>query len=180
MERLETQLSRFRDAKFFEGEDWAFWKELLKTLEHDAAFEIGDYKGRAIIMEIGVCSHWLRPHQTRWTAGGGFALPVGYIGGRWGRTGLPEFDWNFIFQWRPTEQSWLLHGADWPIPKRHFLFRVALPTRTLRHKQAVVHALWMQGTPKRPRKKQLSFYGFRKLEDGWTLRAHWCSHLPTE
>ena len=26
-----------------------------------------------LLVEVGRCSHWLRPHQARWTAGGGFA-----------------------------------------------------------------------------------------------------------
>lgn len=33
-----------------------------------------------MLVELGRCSHWLRPHQTRWTADGGFAWPSGYGG----------------------------------------------------------------------------------------------------
>lgn len=179
MATISTQLRSFANAKVFDGEDWEFWEEALSIIEFDANEEIDDYTSRAIVMQLGVSSHWLRPHQTRWTADGGFAWPSGYIGGRWGMRGLPEFDWNFTLEWCPIEKHWILHDANWRIPKRHFLFRVTLPTRTLRHRQAVVHALWMNGTPGQPRKKQLSFYGFRKLNDGWQLRAHWCSRAKS-
>jgi hypothetical protein len=30
-----------------------------------------------VLVEVGRCLHWLRPHQSRWTAGGGFAWPTG-------------------------------------------------------------------------------------------------------
>ena len=180
MATIAAQLHPYRNDKYFEGEDWSFWEEAVSTVEFDANDEISDYAGRAIVMQLGVCSHWLRPHQTRWTAAGGFAYPSGYIGGRWSRTGLPEYDWNYILEWCPFKKHWILHDISWRVPKRHFLFRLTLPTRTLRHKQAVVHALWMHGTPSHPRKKQLSFYGFRQMSDGWQLCAHWCSSAKSD
>src|SRR4051812_22170100 len=47
----------------------------------------------AVVTQLGRCSHWLRPHQTRWSADGGFAWLTGYGGRRSSRLGLPEFDW---------------------------------------------------------------------------------------
>ena len=37
--------------------------------------------GPRVPVEVGRCSHWLRPHRSRWTAGGGFACPTGYGSG---------------------------------------------------------------------------------------------------
>lgn len=92
MPTIAAQLRSFCEATVFDGEDWAFWEVALSSIEQDTAHEIGDYEGRTIVMELGVCSHWLRALQTRWTADGGFAWPSGYMGGQWSRSGLPEFD----------------------------------------------------------------------------------------
>ena len=55
--------------------------------------------------QIGACSHWARPHQTRWPAAGGFAWPSGYKGGAGhGYGGLPEFNWSVTFR---------LFNSDW-------------------------------------------------------------------
>src|SRR5690348_6387678 len=81
-------------------------------------------------VEIGRCSHWLRPHQTRWTADGGFAWPSGYGGHGYSRLGLPLFDWSVVVQWS---------GEQWVSPlkqPRAIGLRITIPSRTTRHSQA--------------------------------------------
>ncbi len=119
-------------------------------------------KKPGVLVQVGRCSHWLRPHQSRWTANGGFAWPSGYGSGSGGfsYSALPQFDWSIVLEWT---------GSGWDRVKRqsirHFL-RVTIPSRTKRHQQAVVHALWHTG-----REKEVVFYGFRKQEQGWTCTA---------
>ncbi len=126
-----------------------------------------------VILHVGRCSHWLRPHQTRWTADGGFAWPSGYGGTGQSRLGLPEFDWSVAVH---------LTYRDGPIPTRRdclsgfssrkLLFRVAIPSRTARHDQAAVHTIWTPGTPQQRRQRFMQFYGFRRTEKGWEPRAY--------
>lgn len=139
-----------------EDDDPELWQAVLRTVigECDPA--------SGAVVEVGRCSHWLRPHQTRWKAGGGFAWPTGYGsgGGGYSRMGLPQFDWSIILGW---------DGAGWEIVPRRSLrtaLRVAIPSRTGRHPQAAVHAVWHTG-----REKRLVFYGFHKRAGGWVCTA---------
>ena len=116
-------------------------------------------------LQVGACSHWLRPHQTRLTAAGGFAYPSGYLGGGFSRDGLPELDWFVIFHREQKENRWARTGKFFG--KRKLVCRVALPTRTLRHNQAVINVLWSPGTPDNPDKKLAMYYGFRKVDGEW-------------
>jgi hypothetical protein len=114
------------------------------------------------LVEVGRCSHWLRPHQARWSANGGFAWPTGYGNGRGGHSQLafPQFDWSVVMGWT---------GSTWePIKRRSIRhsIRVTIPSRTKRHQQAAVHTVWHTG-----KEKELIFYGFRKRERGWVCTA---------
>jgi hypothetical protein len=119
-------------------------------------------KKPGVLVEIGRCSHWLRPHQSRWTANGGFASPVGYGSGSGGYSfsALPQFDWSIVIEWT---------GSAWQRVKRrserHSL-RVTIPSRTRRHRQAAVHTLWHTG-----RDKGVVFYGFRRRVEAWVCTA---------
>jgi hypothetical protein len=114
------------------------------------------------LVEVGRCSHWLRPHQSRWSAGGGFAWPTGYGSGSGGysRSALPQFDWSLVLRWT---------GSTWePIKRRSIRhsIRVTIPSRTKRHQQAAIHTVWHTG-----KEKELVFYGFRKRHEGWVCTA---------
>src|SRR4051812_3088375 len=136
-------------------DDPALWEQVLKVLAEDASLLASQ-----LYAEIGVCSHWLRPHQTRWTAAGGFAWPSGYGGVGFSRTGLPVFDWSVRLQFHPASIGWVI--ADEVPKKRHMSVRVAVPSRTTRHRQAAVHTVWQDRTV---------FYGFRNLNGVWELKA---------
>lgn len=142
-----------------EEDDPGLWLAALRYILRGWQPEVGH------ILEIGRCSHWLRPHQTRWRADGGFAWPAGYADGTgFSRNGLPEFDWS-------TRLSW--DGANWVFPY-HFKhlggrrpeLRIAIPSRTRRHRQAAIHTLrhtggdWLR-----------VFFGFRHKQDGWVCTA---------
>ena len=116
------------------------------------------------ILRIGRCSHWLRPHQTRWTADGGFARPVGYGNGYgFSRTGLPQLDWPITYIWDGI--NWQRDGRESSKTAKPDL-RIAIPARTRRHPQAAIHTRWRV-----KREFRVEFYGFRLKEDGWECTA---------
>jgi hypothetical protein len=118
------------------------------------------------LVEVGRCSHWLRPHQTRWTADGGFAWPTGYGSGQGGHsiTALPEFDWSAVLAW--SNERWDVARDKSAQPA----VRITLPSRTRRHGQAAVHTVWMID-----REKEVRFYGFRIKDGAWrcTAESEW-------
>jgi len=85
------------------------WKAVISVLLEEFRFRHPKIQeGTESFLHIGACSHWFRPHQSRWTAAGGFAWPIGY-GGAQGflHNGLPDFDWSVTFRltngnWRPV------------------------------------------------------------------------------
>jgi hypothetical protein len=156
-------------------DDRSLWAAVLRVVYSDARMLIADTgKGsRRIATEIGCCSHWLRPHQTRWTADGGFAWPSGYGGSGSSRFGLPELDWSVFGLWDWATSSWVpMPPAMIGSPPRQLTLRIAIPARSARHAQAAVHTLWRPGPPQHPHQKLLQLYGFRRLTDGWKHTAY--------
>jgi hypothetical protein len=137
-------------------DDPACWQVVLETVLADVDKQPG------ILVEVGCCSHWLRPHGSRWSADGGFALPEGYGSGSggWGSVAPPQLDWSIVLQW--TGEAWE------PVHRESLkhLLRVAIPARTARHQQAAVHTLWMTG-----KEKQRRYYGFRRKDGRWECTA---------
>ena len=149
-------------------DDPALWEEVLKLLAEDASILKPVTNGSRLYAEVGVCSHWLRPHQTRWTAAGGFAWPVGYGGVGFSRTGLPLFDWSVRLPFNPAPIGWVIPEK---VPTKRFIsVRVAVPSRTTRHRQAAVHTLWSPRTLDAKRERTV-LYGFRNLNGVWELKA---------
>ena len=149
-------------------DDPALWEEVLKVLAEDASILETVTDGSKLYVEVGVCSHWLRPHQTRWTAAGGFACPVGYGGTRFSRTGLPLFDWSAKLQFDPDRRGWVI--PEKAPTRRSLSVRVAVPARTTRHRQASVHTLWPPRTLEANRERTV-FYGLRRLNGVWEVKA---------
>ncbi len=152
-------------------DDPALWGQVLAALAKDASTLEAVNDGSQLYAEVGVCSHWLRPHQTRWTAAGGFAYPIGYGDGEGfapGIAGLPRFDWSVRLQFSPASVGWVI-PVELPT-KRFNSVRVAVPSRTARHRQAAVHALWSPRTLDAKHKRTV-FYGFRSLNGVWELKA---------
>jgi len=138
------------------GDDPDLWRVAVAYILAEFIPEPGD------IAEVGRCSHWLRPHQSRWRADGGFALPAGYGGSFGGSSGmaLPQFDWSVVAEW---------DDSTWTIVRRRShrpVVRIAIPARTNRHLQAAIHTLWTTG-----REKEAVLYGFRKRDETWVCTA---------
>lgn len=152
-------------------DDPEFWNVAIATLLQDVEAELVTCPPRrSAYAQIGACSHWLRPHQTRWKAAGGFAWPTGYGGSGFSRLGLPEFDWSILMLWKVEQRIWL--PVEKFQEKRRFLFRAALPTRTKRHLQVAVHTVWLPRKTSQSDQKSTTFYGFRKLNEQWTCVAY--------
>lgn len=143
------------EAVLSPDDDPFLWRAALSTVTDDflRRYNRGP-KNKCWSMVVGACSHWLRPHQTRWTKAGGFAYPGGY------RSFKPEFDWSV---------NLLLRDKRWVpvvrIPKRKPMFlRVVIPSRTARHKQAAIYTRWHPGD-------ETILYGFRMLDGKWQCVA---------
>jgi hypothetical protein len=147
LEAVEAKLAKDDDRDFWQAALLVLTDEFLQRYDRES-------KGRIWIFDIGACSHWVRPHQERWTVAGGFAWPKGY------NSFSPELDWSVIlafqnYRWIPVKK---FSG------KRETIFRVAVPARSARHKQAVVHSRWIPGA-------ETVFYGFRNLDRKWKCVA---------
>ena len=157
MRNLDTANLLMKSVKgnFTTGDDPRFWQAALYVLADEFLQRYDrEAKNDAWIFLIGTCSHWIRPHQARWTAAGGFAYPEGY------QSLLPELDWSTILSCKGDSWTQLekLPG------KKPIIFRVAVPARSARHKQAAVHTKW--STSPVP-----VFYGFRNLRGSWKCVA---------
>jgi hypothetical protein len=151
-------------------DDPCLWAAVVNAVYPDAQALCRTVTGRGrVVTRLGRCSHWLRPHQTRWTADGGLAWPTGYDGPRFSRTGLPEFDWFAQWEWCPESDRWT--PACGEPASDQLLFRVTVPGRSRRHRQAAVHTVWQPGTPPEPQSSLVQFYGFRE-RSGWCCTAY--------
>lgn len=151
-------------------DDEEFWLTATAVLLHDVEAKLEERNSKVkVYAQIGACSHWLRPHQMRWTAAGGFAWPTGYGGRRQSRLGLPEFDWFVLLHRNLDSQSW--EPVEKITGKKHLIFRAALPTRTSRHPQAAIHTAWIPNRLSGQKEWFPRVYGFRKLDGTWQCVA---------
>jgi hypothetical protein len=158
--RLEERLGR--------DDDPSLWQVILHASAEDASVLCANRGSSTLFAIVGSCSHWARPHQSRWTAAGGFALPQGYGDGEGFLGGLPNLDWSITLEFDPTLPGWICPAK---LPTKRFdSVRLAVPSRTARHRQAAVHAIWSSGTLDANHKRTV-FYGFRKSEQNWKLVA---------
>lgn len=143
------------EPRLVADDDPALWRAVLFVLADELAQrQAEESRGAVWAMVVGACSHWMRPHQTRWTAAGGFAYPKGY------KDSVPKLDWSVIFVF--GNQEW---KAAKKLPGKNItVFRAAIPARTARHKQAAIHTRW---TPN----GETVLYGFRKVSDKWQCVA---------
>lgn len=140
-------------ARLDSDDDPELWQYVIATVLGDVV-GIDEY-----VISIGRCSHWLRPHQTRWGADGGFAWPSGYGGSAYSRYGRPEYDWSMDVNCKSGRCSHAPTNCATP------LVYVTIPSRTTRHLQAAVRTLWTKPSA------SIRFYGFRKKLDAWRLTA---------
>lgn len=161
-------------AQLTSDDDPVLWDVATRTILADAA-QISRDTHEDIFAQVGSCRHWIRPHQSRWTADGGFAWPFGYEKTTTGYSfsALPELDWSVFFKWTGTTWELGRTGA------RCLLLRIAIPARITRHLQAAVHTIW---TPRSPlsQEKLVQLYGFRKKEGIWQLTATSVGHDKSE
>ena len=151
----ETILFDALEPNLAADDDRAFWWAALSLLGEEFAQRYAEESRRSVwAMVVGACSHWVRPHNGRWNAAGGFVYPQSY------KDSVPELDWSVIFLFRHRE--WKL--AQKLPGKRIKTFRVAIPARTARHKHAAIHARWLPNG-------DTVLYGFRKISQKWKCVA---------
>ena len=106
---MKNLFSEFLD----EDDDAELWRVALNHI----LVEVDKKPG--ILIHVGRCSHWLRPHQSRWTADGGFAWPTGYGSGSGGYSfsALPQFNWSLDLEWTGSACEVVsINGAHAPAP----------------------------------------------------------------
>lgn len=145
------------------GDDVKLWDNVLAHLLSWLEPQISLTRRRALFIRLGLCSHWNRPHYWRHTIAGSKGWPRGYGGG----AGLPELDWSILLRWKPKDQCWL--PAEGIHTKRYYLLQVAIPLRSVRHNQALVHSRWLPG----PRSIEGSgtLFFFQKASGSWQYRS---------
>ena len=156
MKTIENKAILFEtlEPKLVADDDHALWRAVLLVLTDELAQRRAEESQRGVwAMVVGACSHWVRPHNSRWNAAGGFVYPDGY------KDSVPELDWSVIFvfqnrEWVPVEK----------LPEKIRVFRAAIPARTARHKQAAIHTRWAPNG-------ETVLYGFRKIADKWECVA---------
>lgn len=178
-EDLQTLLDRSITPYLRSDDDPAFWRAAIEVLFADVELLMPPRESREVFIQIGACSHWRRPNQTRWTEGGGFAWPMGYIqkydprfGNRQGPVGagLPELGWFVLAHWNRELDRWEVIEPKF-FGKRRLVFRAALPTGTRRNPQGAIHTIWTPGSPVNPAEKLECLYGFRKVRNEWRCVA---------
>ena len=157
--------------QFGSEDDPHLWHLAVATFLDDVAYQLQKSPPpRAVYLVVGGCSSWLRPHQTRYTGRGGFAWPSGYGGAGYSRTGLPQFDWFSAFL-RSQPNCWELSDPPKLNKRRQVIARLAIPTRTCRHRKAAVHGLLLRSQQKLDRSRA-QLYFFRRSADDWELAAY--------
>lgn len=153
-----------------ESDDPDLWAAVCEELLSDVKLR-AKFKKRKwpIVLEIGACSHWSRPHQTRTTRGGGFAYPTGYgedgeSTGRLDPLGLPQFDWSISVRLDEDSGIWM---GELPGKGKRYSCRIAIPTRTVQHAQAAINATWLPYPPEASTARKIWVYGFRKIYGDW-------------
>jgi hypothetical protein len=120
-------------------DDLGLWENALTVLGEELLLRYDrEGKNRGWVFLVGACSHWVRPHNSRWNAAGGFVFPEGY------QNSLPQLEWSVILSygnrcWTPVQK---LPG------KNNVVFRVFLPMRSARHKASCcAHQMVYQPKP---------------------------------
>jgi hypothetical protein len=168
-------MNRERYAK---DDDIGLWRVAITEIVGENLSYYHDHKYKdTILIRVGQCSHWIRPHQMRCIAAGGFAAPFGYgnVGQGYAFRSVPKLDWCFTWTWSKEKDDWV--GLTERPGRRPLMLRIAIPSRTLRHQQAAVHAMWDPGTPGHPKEKAVQLYFFRRYDSEWVRVADW---IPDE
>ncbi len=163
-------------AKLTEDDDPALWEFALTTILGRTRADASLYSGKeAILVEIGCCSHWIRP---KWKTRSGMTWPFGYDPsvfhwgyGAWFFKSNPDFDWSF--KWLLDPASGALEPMRGQPTRRPLCHRICIPARTSRHPQATVHTIWTPGSPDDATRKWVILYGFERTERGWRCFTEW-------
>jgi hypothetical protein len=168
MRRVIDELS----SNLLADDDPALWLTVLQVVNRDISrrFSEAAESARDLLLLVGACSKWLRPHQTRFRVNDEeFAWPSGYGGAGLSRTGLPEFDWCCCFQRDNADFTRI--DVPHAIGKRQFFVRVAIPTKTVHRRKASVNVLWTPGTPADSRQVLVRLLAFKKIDVQWKLHG---------
>jgi hypothetical protein len=172
-------LSIFDTAKRYlqSTDDPELWQVVLQHLGDHVRRKVARAETcRDVVLSVGACSSWLRPHQTRFRVESlEFAWPSGYGGTHYSRTGLPLYDWCCCFR-LDRESRFVEVEQPRPQDRRQLLCRATLPTNTMRRWKAAIHTIWLPGTPRCLREPTVWLLGYnrRNGRGDWELRGSHC------
>jgi hypothetical protein len=163
-------------AQLSVDDDAAFWEYAVSAILGRTMTDVQHCRGKdAILVEIGLCSHWIQPG---WKMASGMTWPFGYDPTvfHWGSAGfayrsLPAFDWSLV--WRLDPDSGALEPVRGQPTRRPVRHRICMPARTSYHPQATVHTIWTPGSPENPARKRTILYGFERTPRKWRCFATW-------
>ena len=154
-------------------DDINFWKTLIISIldEIDDRWNYEDLTIKSINLGIFKVSSWKRPHQTRWTASGGFAWPSSYS------LHADEHSlWNFWIGRDEGLIEWDLREKPRRRKRNVFNAYLAAPGNTSRHNQGAAMMEWRPKCPYKIAKHKgliREMYGLRKSNSGiWKIVAH--------
>jgi hypothetical protein len=157
-----------------DADDPTLWQLAITAILGRARADTLHYTGKdAIFIEIGCCASWIRPH---WKTASGMTAPIGYNptvfhdgGSAWSFRSLPAFDWSL--KWQQDVVSGAMLQARGQPTRRPLTYRICVPARTGRHRQATVHTIWAPSSPDNSTRKWFSVYGFKRTNAKWRCFA---------
>lgn len=121
----------------------------------------------SVYLTIGPCSRWLSSEPKRFSDTQGAPLPSNSRKQSYSRLVMPDYDWSVLYYFDPDKNDWVF-GRD-PMTN-HYLYRVALPAKSLNLNHAAVLTHWEPMHPTNPEFSDYpQLYTFRKKDDQWSL-----------
>ena len=122
-----------------------------------------------VYMIIGPCSRWLSSDPKRFSDTHGEPLPSNSRKEKYSRLVMPEYDWSILYYFDEEKQKWSF-GRE-PVVN-HYMYRIALPAKSLNLCHATVLTHWEPMHPTNPEFSDYpQLYTFRKNEDEWVLAS---------
>ena len=100
-------------AQLASDDDPGLWEVATNAILGEAA-TLGQDSHEDVFAQVGCCRHWVRPHQSRWSADGGFAAPFGYdkTTTGWSFSALPGLEWSAYLGLASRLATWASSSGD--------------------------------------------------------------------
>ena len=151
------------------GDDPSFWRTVIDSLFNKPLdlIPVREEKSWPVYLMIGPCSRWLSAQPTRFSDTQGVPLPANSEKKAYSRLVMPDYDWSILYLFDEEKREWKFGTEP---TANHYLYRVALPARTVNLSHATVLTHWEPVHPTRPEFSDYpQLYTFRKTEGSWEM-----------